>query len=187
MLRGSGLKGLVSLEEKTKINKINLIRPLLKFEKDDLRFISQHVFNFYINDPSNKDIKYTRIRIRKIIEEFKNNGLSKDKLFLTIKNLKKSHEAISVYVEKNKRLNSFFNRNKKELVLNDTFFNQPYEVIFRSISDTIKLVGNKHNAARGKKIDQILQKIRNNSLKKETLGGCVIKKVHQTVIISKEN
>lgn len=33
MIRGSGLKGLISLEKKTIINSINLIRPLLDFEK----------------------------------------------------------------------------------------------------------------------------------------------------------
>jgi len=186
MLRGSGLKGLVSLEKKTTFNEINLIRPLLKFNKKDLEFISNHVFRFFIKDPSNKDIKYTRIRIRRLIEELKDNGLDKAKLFLTLKNLKKSNQALSFYVEKNKKLNTFFHEDKKELVLNKNFFNHPYEVIFRSISDCIRLVGNKYHAVRGKKIDYILEKIRQNSLKKETLGGCLIKKVNQTVIIVKE-
>jgi tRNA(Ile)-lysidine synthase len=186
MIRGSGLKGLVSLEKKTISNNINLIRPLLNFDKKDLEFISKHVFNFFINDPSNNDIKYTRIRIRKLINEFKYNGLDKDKLFLTLKNLKKSNQALSFYVEKNIKLNSFFNKNKPELILNEIFFNQPYEVVFRSISDSIRLVGNKYHAVRGKKIDYILEKIKDKSFKKETLGGCVIKKVNQTVIITKE-
>jgi tRNA(Ile)-lysidine synthase len=186
MLRGSGLRGLVSLEKKIILNKINLIRPLLNFNKKDLEFISNHVFSFFIEDPSNEDIKYTRIRIRKLIKEFQNNGFDKSKLFLTLKNLKKSNQALSFYVEKNKKLNSFFYKDKKELVLDKFFFDHPYEVIFRSISDCIKLVGNKYNSVRGKKIDNILEKIRQNSLKKETLGGCVIKKVNQTVIIAKE-
>jgi len=185
MVRGSGLKGLVSLERKTSFDNINLIRPLLNFSKKDLEFISKHVFNFFINDASNNDTKFTRIRIRKLINELQSNGFDKAKLFLTLENLKKSNRALSFYVEKNKKLNSFFYK-KKELVLNENFFNHPYEVVFRSISDFIKLVGKKHNAVRGKKIDYILEKIRLNSLKKETLGGCVIKKVNQTVIISKE-
>ena len=187
MLRGSGLKGLVSLEKKIILNKINLIRPLLNFGKNDLEFISKHVFNFFIKDPSNEDLKFTRIKVRKIISEFKDSGLSKDKLFLTLKNLKRSNFALSFYVEKNKKQNTFFNKDKKELILNKNFFDQPHEVLFRSMSDSIKFIGNKHNAARGKKIDNILKKIRQNSLKKETLGGCIIKKVNQTVIISKEH
>ena len=187
MIRGSGLKGLVSLEKKTKIGKINLIRPLLDFNKKDLELISNHVFNFFVKDPSNKDIKYKRIRIRKLIKEFKEAGLDKAKLFLTLKNLKKSNQAISFYVEKNKRINAFYFDDKKELMLNENFFNHPYEVVFRSITDSIRLIGGKYNAVRGKQIDYILDKISQNSLKKETLGGCLIKKVNQTVIISKEH
>jgi len=186
MIRGSGLKGLVSLDKEITLNKINLIRPLLNFNKKDLQFISNHVFNFFIKDPSNEEIKYKRIKIRKLIDEFKDAGLDKFKLFLTLKNLKKSNKAISFYVEKNKELNSFFHKSKKELLLNNFFFNHPYEVVFRSFSDSIKLVGEKYDTVRGKKIDYILDKISQNRLKKETLGGCLIKKVNQTVIISKE-
>ncbi len=186
MTRGSGLKGLVSLEKKTSIEKINLIRPLLNFNKKDLKIVSNNVFNFFIKDPSNEDTKYTRIKIRKLIDEFQTIGLDKKKLLLTLKNLKKSNQTISFYVEKNKKLNSYFHKRKKELVLNENFFNQPYEVVFRSLSDSIRLIGNRYNASRGKKIDYILNKISQNSLKKETLGGCLIRKVKQTVIIVEE-
>ena len=58
MIRGSGLKGLVSLEKKNTIGGINLIRPLLNFEKKDLIYISNYIFDFFINDPSNEDYKY---------------------------------------------------------------------------------------------------------------------------------
>ena len=108
MMRGSGLKGLSSLEKKTTINSINLIRPLLDFEKKDLEFISNHVFNFFVKDPSNENTDFKRIKIRKIISEFKKSGLEKDKLFLTLKNLKNSNNALKFYTEQNKRLNSFF-------------------------------------------------------------------------------
>ena len=187
MIRGSGLKGLVSLEKKTKFASINLIRPLLDFEKKDLEFISNHVFNFFINDPSNENIKFQRIKIRKIINEFKYNGLDKDKLFLTLKNLRKSNQALTFYIEQNKKLNSFLYKNNRELILNENFFNHPHEVVFRSLSDYLKIVGDKYNFTRGKKIDFILDKIKKNTLKKETLAGCVIKKVNQTVIITKEH
>ena len=63
MIRGSGLKGLVSLGESTQIQNINLIRPLIKFDKKDLLFISKFVFNFYVNDPSNYDPKYNRVKM----------------------------------------------------------------------------------------------------------------------------
>ena len=186
MVRGSGLKGLVSLVKTNQISKINLIRPLLVFDKSDLIFISKYVFNFFIVDPSNKDFKYTRVRIRSFIDELKKEGFDKNKLFLTINNLRRSNQTLSFYVEQNKRLNSFLNQKKNELILNENFFKNPYEVIFRSMIDFIKIIGGKYNTVRGKKIDNILNKIENNVLIKETLGGCIIKKLNQTVIISKE-
>ena len=73
MIRGSGLKGLVSLDKVSKFSSINLLRPLLYFEKKDLIYITEHVFNFYVKDPSNENILFQRIKIRKIISEFKKN------------------------------------------------------------------------------------------------------------------
>ncbi len=186
LIRGSGLKGLVSLEKKTKINSISLIRPLLNFEKKSLEYISNYVFNFFVNDPSNKNTIFQRIKVRNLINEFKENGLDKDKLFLTLKNLKMSNEALKFYVQQNKELNSFLNKKNRQLILNENFFSHPYEVVFRSMSDSLKMIGDKYYSARGKKIDYILEKIKKNCLKKQTLAGCVIKKVNQTVIITKE-
>ena len=103
MIRGSGLKGLVSLGESTQIQNINLIRPLIKFDKKDLLFISNFIFNFYVNDPSNYDPKFNRIKIRNFIEQLKSIGLSKIKFQLTIENLKRSDQTIRFYVERNKK------------------------------------------------------------------------------------
>ena len=186
MMRGSGLKGLTSLEKKTTIDKINLIRPLLDIEKKDLEFISNHVFNFFIKDPSNENINFKRIKVRKIIDQFKRSGLEKDKLLLTVKNLKISNNALKFYIEQNKRLNSFMDKKNNKLFLNGLFFKQPYEVVFRSFSDSLKIIGGKYFSARGRKIDHILQMIDNDSLKKVTLAKCIVKKANQTVIIMKE-
>ena len=49
------------------------------------------------------------------------------------------------------------------------------------------MIGKKYYYARGKKIDYILDKLKKNTFKKETLAGCVVKKVNKTIIITKEN
>ena len=187
MARGSGLKGLVSLGEKTQIQNINLIRPLIKFDKKDLLFLSKFIFNFYVDDPSNYDPKFNRIKIRNFISQLKSTGFDKKKFQLTLENLKRSDKTIRFYVERNKKINSTMSQKKNELILKRDFFDNSYEVVFRSLSDLIHFVGKKQNAVRGKKIDNILVKIKNKRLFKETLGGCVIKMVNQTVILTKEH
>ena len=186
ILRGSGLKGLVSLDYQTMVENKNLIRPLLHQKKEDLILISKKVFNFYVKDPSNEDEKYKRIKIRKLIKELQKDGLDKKKFFKTIENLKYSDSVISFYVKQNLRKNTFFYKQKRELILNNIFFQQPYEVILRAFSESIKLVGRKYYPVRGKKIDQILNSIEKKQFIKATLGGCIIEKINQTVIISPE-
>ena len=108
ILRGSGLKGLTSLGKETTINNINLLRPLIDIKKDDLEFISKNVFSSIIQDPSNVDNKFKRVRIRNLIEELKKNGLDKEKYFLTIRNLKDADAVIRFYKEENINENTFY-------------------------------------------------------------------------------
>ena len=186
ILRGSGLKGLISLDAKTTLNDVNILRPLLNQKKDDLLFVSKFVFNFFIKDPSNDEKKFQRIRIRKFLLELKKEGLDDKKFTNTIKNLKHSESVINFFVSKNIKQNSFFSK-KNEFILNQDFFSQPYEIIFRSLSDLIKLTGKRYYPVRGRKLDKIINQISQKSFNKRTLGGCIIKKVSQTIIISKEH
>ena len=186
ILRGSGLKGLISLDKKNKIGDKNLLRPLLDEKKENLIFISKNVFNFYIEDPTNKDEKYKRIMIRSLIKKLQDDGLDKKKFLKTINNLKFSNKVIEYYVDENLKKNTFLSNNNSRLVLNSIFFLQPYEVIFRSLSESIKMIGKKYYSARGKKIDKIINHLKKSVSYRSTLGGCIIEKVNETVIISRE-
>ena len=186
ILRGSGLKGLVSLDKKNIINSISLLRPLISLKKEDLIFISNYVFNFYIKDPSNLDEKFRRVIIRKLIGDLKENGLETKKFLKTIDNLKHSDNAITFYTKENLIKNTSFFPKKNQLILNSNFFEQPYEIIFRTLSNAIQFIGKKYYPSRGKKLDKIIKDVKNNSLYKSTLGGCIVKKVNHSVIISKE-
>ncbi len=66
------------------------------------------------------------------------------------------------------------------------FFLQPEEITFRSLTDVIKIIGDKHYPVRGKKIDKIVNLIKKDIKSKITLGNCIIKKVNETIIVTKE-
>ncbi len=188
ILRGSGLNGLISFDEKKHYKEINLIRPLLKFEKNDLKYITNKVFGYYIKDPSNHDDKFTRVRLRKLIKNLKLEGLDVNKLFLTIKNLKFSNETIKFYTKKNLTENSNYLMSENSIILNKEFFNQPHEIVLRSLMEIIKLIGKKHYHVRGKKLENIIELINRDSNYpiKFTLGNCILNKVNNSIIVSKE-
>jgi len=188
ILRGSGLKGLVSMDKISESNfdNIKIIRPLIDFKKSELKKISKKIFNFFVDDLSNFNENFKRIRIRKLINTLELEGLDKNKLKLTIKNLKDSSDTINFYTKNNIDQNSFFFKEKNTFFLNKFFFNQPNEITFRSFGEVIKKISNKYYLPRGKSISSIVSDIKCEKLKKTTLGGCVIQKVSETVIVFPE-
>tara|TARA_B100001057_G_scaffold302369_1_gene302579 strand:- start:13508 stop:14542 length:1035 start_codon:yes stop_codon:yes gene_type:complete len=184
--RGSGLQGLTSLNTKTIINEVKLIRPLLYTNKKDLIFIASYVFDYFIIDPSNYNENFRRIKIRRVLEELKNEGLNVDKILLTIQNLKYTSDSIDFYVKKNMKKNTSLSKDKSKFLLSKNFFQQSSEVNFRSLSLALKIVGKKYYSTRGKKIEKIIAKIKNGSHFKETLGGCLVETFNNTIILSKE-
>ncbi len=186
ILRGSGLNGMVSFDQKTNLKNINLIRPLLKFTKTNLEYITKKVFKNYVEDSSNKNDKFKRVKIRNFIKNLELEGLDKDKFNLTIKNLRFANESIKHFVEKNLKDNSTNSNVNKFVILNKNFFLQPEEVVFRSLTEVLKSVGKKYYSTRGKKIDKLIYQIKNDNSFKTTLGNCVIKKVNNSIIVSKE-
>ena len=186
ILRGSGLKGLISLDREAHKNQVNLIRPLIKIDKNDLIYIANYIFGTYIKDPSNDDDSFKRVKIRNFLKQLSVEGLDRKKFFLTIKNLKFANESIEFYTKKNFEDNVTILNQKNIVILKENFFSQSDEVVFRSFTEVIKIVGKKYYAVRGKKIDKVIDLISTKSLFKVTLGGCLIKKVNGTVILSKE-
>ena len=186
ILRGSGLNGLISLDKKTKKNEVNLIRPLINVDKKDLIYISKKIFESYVEDPTNQDDKYKRVKVRNFLRQLGLEGLDRNKFFLTIKNLKIANENIKFYIKKNLDENVTFLQNKKNAILKESFFFQSDEVVFRSLIELIQTVGKKYYPVRGKKIDKIIKLINLKSSFKVTLGGCIIKKVNGTIILLKE-
>ena len=189
IVRGSGLNGLISFDKNTKYKNenLNILRPLLDVEKKDLINISKEVFNFFVKDPSNINKDFKRTRIRNFLSFLEKEGFDKKKLMLTINNLKDSNKTIKFYVDKNLIDNVIFLKKKNTFILKKTFFDQSHEVIFRSITKIIQILGKKYYPVRGKSIDELINGISTKSFSKVTLGGCFIDRINETILISREN
>ena len=187
MTRGSGLKGLASLGKNTKFSDINLLRPLINIPKKDLENLTLDIFKKFVKDPSNQNNDFSRVRIRKILKEFQKEGLEAKKINLTINNLKSASNALDFFTKKNINDNAVYFKKKQSCFLNKFFFLNPDEVVLRSMSTILNNLSGRYYPPRGKKIKRlILLMTSKNKAKKTTLGGCIIEKVYETVIINKE-
>ena len=191
LLRGSGLKGLVSFYNYRNLqrNNINIVRPLLDFSKEDLLYVTKNTFNLYIDDPSNKSLEYLRSRVRFLINNLKKNGLDQKKFKMTFENLISSNNSIEFFVQKNISENSFISpsKNNNKAILSLKFFSSTDEIILRSFTKILQDISGRYFPARGKGVSRIINQIKQKSLTKTTIGGCVIEKIENSVVISKEN
>ena len=191
MLRGSGIRGLTSFSSKdTYINKnLKGYRPFLDIEKETLLKVTNKVFGYFIDDPSNYNNEFLRIRIRNLLNNLKHEGFNKEKFDLTYCNLHSANETLKYYSDQNILKNTnFFSINKTNtIVINFKFFKQPNEIVLRSLASLISKTNRKYYPPRGKIMLKKINEIRGTSFKKTTVGGCIIERVNNTTLIYPEN
>lgn len=188
LFRGSGLKGLSSLNIKrsSKGDNLNLIRPLINTKKNELIYISKKVFKFYLTDPSNFKEKFLRTRIRNYLDKFKLDGLDINKIKLTLNNLQSANESINFYKERSMKNYVRYLQPNSCLVNYGLFNYESDEVVFRTISDIISKISDSYYPPRGKNVKYLINKIQSKKFTKSTLGGCIIEKTYNLLIFRKE-
>ncbi len=171
--RGSGLKGLSAMRPLSNINAdVNLFRPLLNVRKKLLVKISKKIFGKYFKDPSNKDIKYLRTKIRNLEKPLEKSGIKYEQIFRSIQNLSFSKATLEGYLDKifkkliNKKNKMIFINYKKYKELNG-------EVKIAVINESIKKLKKNYYDLRSKKVKNLINNIEKRDFKKLTLGGCI--------------
>ena len=97
--RGSGVDGLSSMAERSYLSfggdDLMIFRPLLKFERQTLR----DVLNFHevkwLEDPTNSDEGFERVRVRKLLTSFAELGLDKTKISKTASLMQSAKTALN--------------------------------------------------------------------------------------------
>ena len=188
LIRGSGLTGLSSMTVDAKYsNQLKIIRPFLNLKKLDLKYVTLNFFKTYIKDPSNKNEKFLRVRVRKYRKNMEKEGLDTKKIIKTVNNLVSANHALTFY--KNKALYkhaSFVSKNKC-LINRQIFSEEASEIIFKSFSDILSLVSGKYYPPRSKKVLNLINRVKKNKFTKSTLGGCIVQEKDNFILISKES
>ncbi len=185
--RGSGLQGLSSMKQSSKIqNNITLVRPLLDLKKIQLTKISKLIFSQFFKDPTNKDSKYLRTRVRKLKKSLENIGIKYDQIFKSIKNLASSRDTLDLYF--NQIYKKIAHRKKSKILINTKSLNDlNQEMKMRVIKKSITEISKSYYSPRSQKIINLIKRLEMPSKTKSTLGGCLIIKHQNHIILEKEN
>ncbi len=184
--RGSGLTGLSSMQESTKLNKnLKLFRPFLDVKKEDLIKISKLTYGGFIKDPSNKNTKYLRTKIRSLKKPLLQSGISYDQIFKSIKNLSSSKKTLEEYLKK--ILSETVIKSGKKIVINlENFKKYNKEIKMRILNESLKKVSLNYYNPRSAKVLNLIKNLNHRHFKKSTLAGCLIIKEKDRLVLKKE-
>ena len=181
---GSGLYGLSGIQQKTKINQVKVIRPLLNLDKNQLKDFLNSKNIEWVEDPSNENEKYARVKARNFL---KSSPHLIKKLINASNNLNNAREAIEFYVDKFFKENVTIN-DQNAVFDFDIFNQQPQEIRFRVLDLILHRVIGIEQKIRGERINNLLHKIiLGKDFTASTLGKCLIKRKKNQIIITPEN
>ena len=166
--------------------RLKIIRPFLYLEKKDLKYVTLNHFKTYIKDPSNKDDKFLRVRVRKYRKLMEREGLDTKKIINTVDNLVSANQALNFYKNKALHKNVSFPSKKKCMISKKIFSEEAGEILFKSITDVLAIVSGAYYPPRSKKILNLIKRLKSKKFKKSTLGGCIIEQENNFILISKE-
>lgn len=95
--RASGVTGLSAMAPRRMRDGLILSRPLLTLRREDLRRYLRGRGLTWVEDPSNEDQKFERVRVREAMETLAPLGLTVDALTAVAENMRRSRDALDWY------------------------------------------------------------------------------------------
>lgn len=171
--RGSGLDGLAAMAPVSEREGLPLVRPLLGISKERLlAYLHAHALP-YVSDPSNENLLFERVSLRRLMKVTAQAGLTPAALARSAARLRRCREAISHYVDE------FLGANLSIFPLGNAALSRvaldaaPEEIALRALAHAISLIGGETPAPRLVKLERLLEG-RTSPEWEATLGGCLV-------------
>lgn len=94
LARGSGLTGLAAMARENRMFGTRVVRPLLDLSKARLVATLSKMGVGYADDPSNRDPRFTRVRLRGLMPVLAGEGLSAERLALLARRVRRAEAAL---------------------------------------------------------------------------------------------
>ena len=178
LARGSGLNGLACMFPQTIKNGINLLRPLLCVPKTRLIATLKAKNQEWIEDPTNQNTNYTRVRIRKSLQDVTSDNLSQRVSELTSK-LQKFRTLTEKYIEQELK-------NNVEFQSQHTILHTTEKLSEPALSKLVQILNGSEYPPRSEKLARLYSEIYAALPKTRSFAGLLFKPIkgNKTIIYS---
>jgi len=176
LFRGSGLDGLSTMAEVSDYKKIKLVRPLLDFEKDDLKKFLKIKKIKWFEDETNSDEKFLRNKIRKFFESFEEKNLIQKRIKNATDEIAKTRDFLDdILLDEAKKILKL-QKNGNFLIHHKKFRKLDEKIALKILALILMEVGKKDYKPRLEKLKNFYQYLQNDEIKMRNFYGCMAKK-----------
>lgn len=176
LAKGSGLDGLAGMAEESPYRDTGLIlvRPLLDKGKDELAAYCRTQDIPFVQDPSNANAQYARVRLRQAMPVLEAEGLSEKRLAVTAARLQRAREALDFYTERLLRSAASVETGRTVFDLKK-IMRAPEDIRIRAVRAALARMGGDGYGPRLDRLEDLLAGVFDapEAAKRFTLGGFV--------------
>jgi tRNA(Ile)-lysidine synthase len=183
LARGSGVDGLSAMSALTTMYDVTLARPLLGLSKAEMLDYLSKRKQPYVNDPSNENPAFERVKIRKLLPVLTEVGLSPDRLAKTAATMARARAHLEE--ETGRFLNSAC-KILQEGYARLEHVNISEEIALRALATLIMIVGGNDVKTRLNDLERLYAALKDPGFKGATLGGCVFARHKGAILIYRE-
>lgn len=177
--RGSGLAGLAAIAPARRLPQGTwLLRPLLETSRAQLQQVLQRRGQHWIEDPSNRNERFARARVRRwMAERFGSEDVGPEVLAARIaasaRHLAAANDAIGWMVQRH--MQAHIRAQEDGLVIENrmAFLDAPDEILRRALMACLARVGAARTTPRGEELDRLMTRLRQGE--SATLGGALVR------------
>ena len=180
-IAGSNFEGLSGIKIKSILNGIQILRPMIVFKKKNILEYNHNNKISYLNDPSNNNLKYSRVAVRNFL--IQNNS--------SIPIIEKDFDQIKKYFPYYKKMIYHFfikmnlcNLKNKILIDKKIFFKHNIQIQTKIIEIIYNFLMPNKGFLRYKKMIKLLVLLSNKDEISTNLGGMIIKKDYFLITFS---
>ena len=184
--RGSGIDGIAGINRYIKFNGIEVIRPLLEVNRQQIEDTLKIAEWPWIEDPSNQNLKFDRVKVRQFIEKLPDKGTWLNRINLLASNARRAKDYLhQVTAEKLESCVEFNEFGYASLNLNE-FLKLHEEIGLRVLVVIFKALSGKEFKPRLNNLEHLYYKIQSKGLFTVTLGNLKIKSKKSLIIFYRE-
>lgn len=192
LARGSGVDGLAAMAPVTAVpgdpyRQVTLIRPLLDMPRADIHAVLARSDWPFVEDPSNRDIRHARVRMRNLASALAKEGLDPQRLARTARTMRRARQALETATRDFLSASAFLDPYGYAGMDRTAFARTEEEVGLRALTRLLQLVSGGDYPFRLDRLESLAAALRSETpTSTRTLAGCRVENRSGTVMVFRE-